>query len=481
MTIPRSLARVCFAIPWIAAVVLFGWILLQRFPPNGQFSATTTFEKSSAFINPFLPSERVSVPGSQPDGWTGQRLTGDPTYMTARVPGPYDRVEVGLEFRPIHQPLIEFGLVKDAEGKELDLEPLYFEGLMSPDWRSVPGGYVRTGSDSSLLQRGDPTGLATWDASSTMPVLQDPASEIRTTDVSLRGAHEVYLVPAGGSLDVTFALQDVNRSRTANTAVFRVFLGEMELKREAIGTSGSRDTRMGTVFEHRIFLKNAAPGVYRVAFQSDDDVFIRSIRTTSQRWVVGPRLNFGDVVGYATSTPEARTWTTSRHLVAETFHREGLQTVRLGPANVAVTRTHEAFRLDRTDATPGVVVLSAPKGDVRFIGDGWFALRQDAFFEPKPKRLTDGTDLEAEHLVGVLTSYQRPESLGDGWFRAEKIFTLDPALDRLRFVVSAPGVASRVGAVDIRRVTLTYHREPLTFRGWLSLLHQELRNAWHRL
>lgn len=481
MRIPRSIAYPLFALPWLAGFVVFAWVMVHRFPPNGEFVATTDFAHQSAFVNPLLPSERVTSPGAQPDGWTGQRITGDPTYMTARVPGPYDRVSVEMEFRPVHQPLLEFGLVKNAAGTELDLAPFFFEGLASQDWHQVPNGYVRTGMPASRLALADPTGLAIWDASATVPLLSDPAAEPLETAVSLRGAHDVYLVPSGNAIDITFRLQDANRSRGGSVAVFRVFRGDEEIQQQVLGTAGSRDVRMGQVFEHRVSMKDLLPGVYRVAFQSDDDVFIRSIKTTSRHWVVGPRLNFGDVVGYSTTTMAGVAWTTSRHVVAETLHAEGQQVVRLGEVSVNVSRTHEPFRLDRRDSDARPVQLTAPKGDVRLVGDGWFALRPEAYFDPKPKRLTDATDLNAEQVKGIVTPYIRPTDQGDGWYLAQKTFTLDPNLDTLRFVMSAPGVASRVGAVDIRRVTLRYHRAPLTLGGWFALVRQEVINAWHRL
>jgi hypothetical protein len=481
MKIPRAAAIPFFILPWLGAVAIIGWILIHRFPPNGKFVTSTSFSRASAFINPFLPSERVSVPGVQPDNWTGQRITGDPTYMTARIPGPYEEVEMEIEFRPIHQPLIEFGLVKDAAGLELDLEPLWFEGLMSKAWFEVESGFVRGITTESDLSNGKTQGIATWDATSTLLAIQDPVGPVLETKMSLRGSHDFYFIPSGENLEVVFELQDVNRKRGNTTAVFRVFRGEEEIKREALGTSGSRDTKMGTVFEHRIFLNNLKPGVYRIAFQSDDDVFIRSLKTPSKRWVVGPRLNFGDVVGYATSTPPGHAWTTSRHIVAETFHDEGLQKVQLGPASVNVSRTHEAFRIDRTDTDLKPVELFAPNGDVRLIGDGWFALRSDAFFEPKPRRLSDGTDLEKEGVTGVITNFERPEAIGDGWYRVRKRFDIDPTQDGLRFVLSTPGIASRLGAVDIRNIQLTYTRTQSGLESWIEILTQELKNAWHRL
>jgi hypothetical protein len=417
MQIPKTVAIALFAVPWLAAAALFGWILLKRVPPSGIFRATTLLDGKSAFINPFLPSERVTVPGPQPDGWTGQRITGDPTYFTTRVPGPYETAEITLEFRPIHQPLLEFGLVKDAAGNDLDLTPMYSSELQSEGWTQVDGGFVRNGTSASILQGNDSGKLATWDATSMIPALQDPAGPPVETKTSLRGNHDFYFVPAGGEIDVTFGLQDVNRTRGNTIVSFRVFRGDEELKRDALETNSSRETAMGKVEEHRIHLTDLAPGAYRVSIGTDDDVFIRYVRTTSSHWVVGPRLVFGDVVGYATTTFPGVAWTNSRHVVAETFHMEGLQTVSLGAATVKVARTHETFRLDRTDDVTGPVVLNAPKGDMRLVGDGWFALRKDAFFEPKPKRMTDGMQLDAEGIDGVITDYRRPQVLGDGWER----------------------------------------------------------------
>ncbi len=471
--------KAVFAIPWLIALSVVGWLLVKRFPPSGIFITSTTFETPSAFINPFLPSERVTRPGIQPDGWIGQRITGDPTYITARVPGPYQFVEVELEFRTLRQAMLEFGAAIDADGKNLDLRPMYFAELMeSQEWSRDTDGYRVTPNYQDIQAQ---TGIVTWNASATSPLLSDPTRVPQKTLVSLRGSHDFYLAPAGGKVEMVFGLQDSNRARGQSTAVFRVFRGQEEIAREAIGTSGSHDIKMGSVFEHRLEVHDASPGVYRVAFQADDDVFIRSIETPSTHWVVGPRLNSGDVVGYATTTMPLHVWTTSRHLVAETLHREGLQTVFFATSSFALTYTHEAVRFDRTDTIAQPVKLFAPNGDVRFIGDSWFAFQPDAFFEPQPKRLTDATELKKEGIATVLTHFERPEALSDGWYRARFQFRIAPGQDVMRFVLSAPGIMRRLGAVDIRRVQLTYRRPSLDIRGWFMLLRQEAANAWHRL
>lgn len=481
MQIPRPLAIIVFALPWVAALCGFGWIVLERFPLSGVFIASSNLDGKSAFIYPFLPAERTSTPGKQPDGWVGQRVLGDPVYASARVPGPYETADVTIEFRPVRQPLIEFGVVHDAAGSDLELQPLYASELASPAWLAVDGGFIRSGTLPGRLRDPDTRGLAVWDATSLIPALSDAASTTTATNVSLRGSHDIYLVPAGGSIDVMLTIQDVNRTAGASVVAIRLYRGDQELQHDVVQTNGSRETTMGKTVDRRITYRSATPGVYRIAFQASDDVFIRTIKTTSRRWVIGPRLNFGDIVGYATATTPGIAWTTSRHLTLETVHSEGLQTVSLGNDRVAVKQTHAAYQLNRTDTTSEPVSVVAPRRDIRIVGDGFFALRPEAFFEPKPKRMTDAADLVAEHIVGVLTPYQRPLDLGDGWLSSTLTFNLQSTQDKLRFILASPGIADRNAAVDIRRISISYHRPPLTTAQWLSLLVVEIKNAWHRL
>lgn len=484
MKIPKVFVVVCCALPWIAAFFGAAWLVVLRFPPSGIFHVATVLDGKSAWIFPFLPGERVSSPGVQPDGWVGQRILSDPTYFTSRVPGPYDTVDVALEFRSLRQPLVELGMIHDAAGKELELRPLYASELDSPDWRPASSkgsrGFVRDGVPSERLANPDSRGLAVWDASSTMPLMQDPPGAETSVDVSLRGALDVYLVPTD-RISITFTLQPVNRNKGNDIVSFRVFRGDEEVHREAFDVSGSRDNRMGQKLEHAVTLPDVTPGVYRVSFVADDDVFIRHIRTASRRMVVGPRVVFGDVSGYAATTSSVRVYTNSRHLVAETFHKEGLQIVQLGGTKVALKKTHQSVRIDRDDELSGPVELTAPQGDVRIIGDGYFAFTQSAFFEPKPRRFTSSTILKKERIDALITTYSRPHDLGDGWFRSTSSFAVNPSLDRLRFVLSAPGALSRSAAVDVRKIELTYHRNAGTLSDWLHVLRQELANAWRRL
>jgi hypothetical protein len=475
---------ISYVLPWAVVVFALGTLFVIRYPSSGFFQVSTVFDGKSAWINPFLPAERTTQPGMQSEGWVGQRVTDDPTYFTARIPGPYERVNVKLEFRPVHQPLLEFGLVRDAAGNDLDLQPLFSESLESSAWRRVETkdvtGFVRAANKDSRLLAETADGLAVWDATTTYPALQDPAGDERVTPVSLRGSHDFYVVPAGGEVRMIFGIQAANRTEGSDNAVFRIFKGDEEISRRVFGASGSQERRMGKTSFHDIVVKDAEPGVYRISFVAPDDVFLREIRTTSARWMVGPRLYFGDVVGYATSTFAGRALTDSRHIVAETFHVEGVQKIQFGSTAFSVRKTHEATRADRADGAGSARIL-APNGDVRIVGDGLFALRDDAFFVPRPRRWGDRTNPELESIDGVLTSYHRPEKLEDGWYRAEFSWPIDSSLERLRFVLSAPGIAARAGGVDIRNVELTYQRPAVSREDWWKTMKTELSNAWKRL
>jgi len=486
MTIPRFIAYPLFVLPWLFGLAGIVWLLVLRFPPSGTVEFDVPFDGRSAWVDPFLPSERVTPPGEQEGGWRGQRIMGDPVYASVRIPGAYDEVGISVEFKPVRQPLIELGVQRTSDPMSYEFSPIWFAPLNDGEWVNAASadrvGYIRSGSPSSLLSTADSEQMLAWHASATMPLLNDPpATGQKTTRLSLRGAHDFWAVPASGTIAFAFEFQDANRSRGGNAIIVRVMRDGEEIRSDAVGAGGSRDATMGRVFTKEVRIEHAKPGVYRIQVIMDDDVFIRSISTPCAHWVVGPRLVFGDLVGYSTSTPPGIAWSNSRHLVLETFHNEGLQRVTFGSSGATLSRTHEQATLERTDVGSAPQALVAPKGDVRIVGDGWFAFSVDAFFAPEPRRVTVNTDPVREGAKAVLTPYVRPQPLGDGWYRAAIRVSLDPAFDRVRMALSAPGISSHSGSVDIRRVTLSYARPSMTGRTWFRVIRQEIVNAWRRV
>lgn len=472
-------------IPWIlAALCVLAW-LTARVPLTGLFERSFVFDGTSPWFNTFLPGQRVTVPGRQPDGWIGQRIIQEPVYASARVPGAYDAVDLGLELRPTNQPLLEIGLANRG-GDDFDMEPAWSE-VLAQGWRYVSiastTGYVRTALPDDALIHAPATAQMVWHADGPAQAFMDTHPETRSYDISLRGGHDFYFIPVNGVIDLKLSLQDVNRNRGSNTIAFRLTQGDDVLWTDAIGVSGIRDTRPTKLYEKTIHVGSLRAGVYRLSVIADDDLFIRRITTTAIHWVMGPRLYFGDVNGFATSTIPGRAWTNSQHVKIDTVHKEGFQEVKLGSAHTRIQETHVSYPLSRDARERNTdQMIEAPKADIRLLGDGFFAFDRDRLFYPVPRRLTDDSDPIAEGVQVIYTSYIPPLDLGGGWKKIQEHFPLNTeAGQSIRVTMSAPGIHDRNGTVDVRAGTIRYIRPALNWHAWFLILQRELRAAWHRL
>ncbi|MBD3281340.1 hypothetical protein GF391_01195, partial [Candidatus Uhrbacteria bacterium] len=304
INIPKPVAYIFALVPWLIGLGVVLFVISLRFPASGIFYAETDLSGTSAFIYQFLPAERTIVAEGDELDFIGQRMIEDPVYINARTPGPYAHVDVEMEMRVFHQPLVEFGIVRDKAGTQLDMIPWYSAMLESDDWRQVtsPGGtngFVAGQTPASRLDELDTRNLAVWLTTTTSPIIADPYSTTtQTFEVSLRGQHDFWVVPAGGRIDIQLEIQDVNRSRSGGLLAIEISINDEVIKYDAVPASGSRDADYGNRIPVNIEMNNLDPGVYRIRLLADDDIFIREIQTTNPRFVIGPRLNIGDVVGY---------------------------------------------------------------------------------------------------------------------------------------------------------------------------------------
>ena len=483
----RFLLVVACFLPWVAGAFLFAWVLAHHFPADGRLTMDVPLDGRSPWFEAFLPGQRASSLGLQPEGWVGQRIRGEPVYARLRLPGAYESAEVRVEFRPNDQPLIELGVERGPENAATyELSPLWSRELTRNGYRPLSVGPTRWLVPPTVtvadLQRPNDARLFWHATGTTASAWMDQGPAIpRVVSSSLRGAHDFFFVPVDGRIDVTFALQDVNRSRAHSTATFRLMRDQELLWSAAVSFGGEQDHRPTAVTQKRLAFDALPPGVYRLSFLADDSIFIRAWTTTAKRWVIGPRVYFADEVGYSTSTPSVAVWTNSYHTTVKTLHNEGLQTVSLGQtAQVAVTSTHTAFSLTRGPTErSGNVSLRAPRGNVWTLGDGYVSWTPEALFFPTPRRLTDDTALVEEGIQAVATTYEDPVPLGDGWYAGTIRVRLDPGQDRLKLALAAPGIARRDASVDIRRIVVTYERPP-SVTGWWTALQQELARAWRR-
>jgi hypothetical protein len=133
-------------IPWVLVIGGLLTLVVLRYPLNGTFRVETDFHTQSPWINSFLPAQRVA---------SSTHITGDPVYLNVRVPGPYKRVTVDIDYTTKNQPTTLFGIVHDIEGKQLELQPLEHKPLVftiDERWNTIrfvlgaPGIATRGGS-----------------------------------------------------------------------------------------------------------------------------------------------------------------------------------------------------------------------------------------------------------------------------------------------------------------------------------------------
>ncbi len=471
-------------LPWLGASAVFIWLCLLRVPPTGIRTLSFAFDGRSPWMNPFLPGYRTTPIGLQSEGWTGQRILGEPVYSTLRLPGVYNQLSLGLEFRTQNQPLLEIGVAQEPT-REVAMQPLWSEALAS-GWRRVSWegkqGYVREGQPDSALADTDMNRLLVWYASSTVPAYMDGEGQERVFPTSLRGSYDIHAVPIQGRVTFRFRVQDMNRQRQKGTLIFTLSKNGDLLSSEALSLAGSRDDRPSELYTKTLSFDGLTGGVYKLSLVADDDIFTREISSPVRHWVIGPRIYFGDQVGYATTTLPGRGWTNAQHLQLDTLHIEGLQTVRLGSVSLAVTEVQRKYALDRSVKEQATTQLfQAPRGDVRVVGDGYFALAPELLFLPAPRRLTDASRPLEEGINAVLTSYIAPRAVKDGWYRSDTTHSLPGRPGILRLTLGAPGIQTREGQVDIRSAQLTYRRPVLSGRSWFQVLWQELASAWRIL
>lgn len=450
-----------FTLSTLGSLAVVMYIAHDYAPANGERAFAFAFDGSSPWMSPFSPGTRVTTAGLQDDGWVGQRVLQDPVYASVRLPGEYERVQVSMDIRPHGNALAELGL-RQSESAGFDMRPLWSAPLQH-GWEEKTlsdgsSGYARVGDTFDVATLSADSVLL-WQASSTPLTLADREAQPRSFEVALRGAHEFSLVPVDGTVEMTFTLQDMNRRRDRGTIVLSLSRDGELLASEAFSLAGSQDTRPSIPFERTFLRSGLEPGVYKLTLQSDDDIFVRRIASPNRHWVIGSRLVSGDQVGYATSTLATRVWTNARHVRAQTFHQEGLGEIQFGATTGVLRETHQEYALDRAPSdTAHVVELSAPHGDVRLIGDGYYALAPELFFAPSARKLSESSDLDAEGIRLVKTSYTHPVDVGDGWYRVSATYDLQVPSGYVTLALAVPGSNEDREGFDIRAGELVFER-----------------------
>ncbi len=479
----------------LVPVILFGWLLWQELVPTGTFIMERVAGTASPFIDRLLPDGRVQLADPHSARPT-DTITGDPAFFFVHPHRGFESGEVEIRFQNTGVPIVEFGGLAREEGQVYDLTPIQNRLIDTSTWtRHEEQGIT-------LLER-EPKFATIADFLANPP----PRHEIstyhyrlarayrmpgyvaqggtRNIDVSLRGFHEFETYLKNEPLSFTFSYTDENRGEGPDPFEVIVFNENNEAVTDVHvaddGNTGD-DARPSRIRTATVSLALVPEGTYKLEIRVGTDIFLRSIQTSANKLVAMNTIILGDEVGYKPVPSSVRMWTESKTLAFETTHAEGVQSVEVGANAVALATPFTRVEYDVKES--GVVRITVPKGDARVFGDGHYAFAPDQFFNPDPVRLNATTNLDRLGVNYVIAAYTPPvkdpsTSSGQGgeWLVARVPFNTEGLVQlngTWKFAFSLPGIERTGGAVNVRSVSFTMHRAPLTISVLMTLIRSRL-------
>lgn len=479
----------------LVASAIIGWILWQYFGVDGTFSLTYQFDNRPNYISRFTPIGRaLDREQNTTNDEYYQRIIGDPVYFTVKLPSPYPKMSVTIEYQNAAQNIVQLGLRLSDEDTTIagySFQPL--ENKFVDDsslFRSENAQYV-------LLQRAEtynsvneffkkpPAGenVGTFLFDKELPFVdsdyQITAARIDLT-VPLRGRHELTTYIKGEPLDFVFTYEDINYAEGVDS-----FTIDIERLGEVIATQMIDDDGIdgitGTSNGARtvsVQLANLEEGVYDIVLNANDDIVFTEIHSTQDVLVFKRTLHLAGTEEYKKTIPTINTAPTTIFsdgglITGQAKHIYGVQDVEFYNTILAINRVDIPF-LWRNPVPRYFFDVTFPNNDVYLTTDTAFALTKEQWFDPDFgfRTLTQYTDLsQLEYIISK--KYDEPTRVRS-WTTATATFDL-ATVDRadpttIDFMLSAPGLETATGGIKVRKISIVAEKEPLTWS-----------NLWPRL
>jgi len=475
------LTRIIQAIVILIPLVVLGWLGVQNFIPSGTFVVRHSVVMPSSFIDALVPPERVTVPTKDVDGSWFQSIIGDPVFFFVHPHRQFETVDATITFRNTNTPIVEFGALASRAPEQYHLEPLQNIRIDQSTWdRTEENGLTllqRTRTHESIedffLNPPSRDKIATYHSSLTFPFRLPnyvASSVLQTLSVSLRGAHTMKTYVKEEPIQMVFVYSDMNRD-TGPDPFSVLVLNEQGVPVASVRAEDdgniSSDNK-GSVLKTLVLKTGVLPeGVYKIDLQAHRDIFIRSIQTTQQKMIFLNGVYLGDESGYREQFSPVTFFTESKQLSMKTRHAESVQEIRIGSGKLALTAPYQLMTKMIKD--PGLVSVTAEKGDVEVLSDTPIAFTPSQFFRPDPVRFLPHTNLDDLGINYILASYTPPTEK-DGWLQKTISFdaqALDLNQGGWKFIFSTSDIELNHGQVDVKSVDFTFHRKPMRwYQNW---------------
>jgi hypothetical protein len=445
-------------------VVLFLCLLIKD---SGLLEITMSKSPNNdtSMISPLFPANRIETDSA----W---QITQEPVYFTARMPAPYERVELNITYQNDCCQIIKAGLQLQSDNQwTYILESLnnrHFDDLV---WPSITDGALTLWQKTSKFKTIDEWFAQVDDLEKYASYNVDLANnyilseyqdntEMIDYDVFLRGEFSFYTY-IDGSLNIDLEFQDLNRAKNEDNIVLSIFdLQSHKIFEHSYGDDGyvlNTDPES----EPRLInlqLENLKTGPYRIVVSVSNDIFTRRISTRHKYLTFINKIYLANSIEYADGLDNITGLgtdlvTNSSELRFSTSHRAGLQEILVNDQKAVLSTLHEKYTIHDYEVFKRVVV---PKNDVLIEGNGLFAFSEELYFDPQvaQKEVLYSED-DFDYFIA---NYQKPTVVGE-YITSKVSFDLATAMvdhGKLRFILSAPGVSS-LEPLTISSIKLKYY------------------------
>lgn len=473
----------------MAACAPFVWLSWIAAAPSGERSVEWKPGESSPFIQSPLPAERVSEVQKSDKG-DFVSIQREPVYLAVFSPSDeFTNATVTMEFDPHNAFAVELGGLTNVAAYAFDFHALSNSKLESLSWNAL----ARNGEDPTMVFARQDVKASVADFLAYVPVRSSvatyratlpgtyrdlvyvPLNGTQEFNVSLRGSHEYVTYIKGETFRTSITYQDINRTFGADEGYIRVYNedGKMMLDETIADDGNGTEDQVYSTRTIDLVGANWPEGVYRVQLSGTSDIIWRKF-VTSQRYLsFKNRLFIADDVGYLSADRQTDFVTNSKSIVLETLHADPAHSVSIGTKTLAIPDSHIKEYVSIDDA--GIVSGRTSSGDVKMTGEGKFAFTRGSFFDPDPLVFTVNSNLDDASLQYVLADVPAVQTTNDGWRTAAADFDLgklEKEFGAYKFAIGLPGLAVDEESVDLHRVTVTFHKAPISI---FTAIKNELR------
>lgn len=491
----KVLLRILQILIILAPIGLAAWLVNLNFVPSGTLAKSFDFSTPSPYADYLVPAQRVTGVQNE-SGEYFQEILQDPVYFHVHLSSNFEKLKLGIRFRPEEQPLLEFGPLMTEEAWQYDLRPMWNQVIEELGWPYIEEAGTRlyqrqeNFTNISDFLSGLPGMHEIGVYNFTLPTdyqIPDYAAQTqaREHEIYLRGYHQfLTYIGEGERLDYTFYIQDMNRGEGADPVVINLYKDNVSVDSLIIPDGELwRGEQQGSEVREIKFVKDfLEPGVYKIEFNVPADIFIRKIKTTQRKLVIVNTVFLGDEVGYKDYENTQELFTNSNYIAVETFHADGTQNLETSGGTVRVSESHKEFYKE-FDNSAELKRVYSPQGDIKITGNGLFAWSEDMYFNPYAIKLDANTDLDKQGINYVITNYS-PAVRDGGWYWAEQVFDLTRVPNEygtIKFTISAPGVSRRQVTPDIAEIDMEFQRQEITWRNWYEIISIYFKKAMARL